>query len=244
MGNKTVVLSMLLAVSLLFNVVAFVRLSDNEPPKAPVPAPEARTSTPAPPVVEVSPSTAAAPASLPAKDVVPATAPAKSKPPAAPNPTLTTAQNDPKVREVLQAGEQFGAFWRDLDKLFKAKTRLEEAKYSGAVTAATADFLELSDPSRAQFEEAAKSAAAAYAQARKEYDAAKQALPPKDKSNAAAYAAYQQQKDVIDARFQTQVKAAVDSLKPYLSTDNAKHQEFTMNAEKWLRNLAPKPSQP
>lgn len=42
-------------------------------------------------------------------------------------------------------------------------------------------------------------------------------------------------------RYQTQVKAAVDSLRPYLSATDARHQEFLSNADKWLRTLAPRP---
>ena len=237
MNTRTAILSILLAASLLFNVVAFARLSDDEPAKAP--APEPRASRPAERPEEPAPlpaAASAAPALL--KDVgAPAVpAPVKTKASA----VLAAAQADPKVREVLLAGEQFGAFWRDLDKVFKARGRLEETKYAGAVTSATADFLELGEPGRAQFEEAAKAAAARYGEARKEHDAAKQTLPPKDKSNASAYAAYQQQKEVVDARFQAQVKGAIDTLKPYLSPSDARHQEFLASAEKWLKNLAPR----
>src|SRR6185369_16361217 len=135
-------------------------------------------------------------------------------------------RNDPKVREVLQANEAYGAFWKDIDRLSKVRSKFDEPKYQQTVTTATSDFLELGDPARAQFEEAARIAATNYAQAKKEYEAAKTALPPKDKSNPTAVAAYQQQKDALDLRYQTQVKAAVDSLRPYLNPADARHQEF------------------
>ncbi|MBI3857300.1 MAG: hypothetical protein HY293_16560 [Planctomycetes bacterium] len=247
MKTAPVILGMLLAVSLLFNVVAFVRLKENDAPapsaRKPV-APDARPAIPAPPVE--SPAAPAAAVAPPVRENAPVTAAAPGGKTATPLSPIQTAslRNDPKVREVLQAGESFNVFWRDLDRVVKARSRFEEPKYVQTVTTATSDFLELGDPNRAQFEEASKIAAANYAQAKKEHDAAKAALPPKDKANPTSFAAYEQQKDAIDLRFQTQVKSAVDSLKPYLNLNDARHQEFVMSAERWLRNLAPKPAKP
>src|SRR6185436_5820776 len=135
----------------------------------------------------------------------PAGKPAAKAAPSGPPLTQASLRNDPKVREVLQANEAYGAFWRDIDRLSKVRSKFDEPKYQQTVTTATSDFLELGDPARAQFEEAARIAAANTAQAKKEYEAAKTALPPKDKSNPTSYAAYQQQKDALDLRYQTQV---------------------------------------
>jgi len=245
MKSLPMILGMLLSVSVLFNVVAFVRLADNDAPVATAkatPAPEppkaARASESALDDLLAANSPAAA---VPVRE---AAVPAKSAGKSAPSgPTLTQAslRNDPKVREVLQANEAYGAFWKDIDRLSKVRGKFDEPKYQQSVLTATEEFLELGDPNRAQFEEAAKIAANNYALAKKEYDAAKAALPPKDKANPTTYAAYQQQKDAIDVRYQTQIKAAVDSLKPYLNTNDARTAEFLSNADKWLRTLAPKP---
>jgi hypothetical protein len=242
MKGLPVVLGIALAVSVLFNVVTFVRLSDDDAPVMPAKAPDTRKPMAAESAVEAV--LAAAPAEIaPAREAAPAAAgnPAAKATPSGPTLTQASLRNDPKVREVLQANEAYGAFWRDIDRLSKVRSKFDEPKYQQTVTAATSDFLELGDPARAQFEEAARLAATSYAQAKKEYEAAKTALPPKDKSNPTAYAAYQQQKDALDVRYQTQVKAAVDSLRPYLNAADARHQEFLSNADKWLRTLAPRP---
>jgi len=241
-----VLLGIALAVSVLFNVVAFVRLSDDDAPVTPARPPVASDARKAPAAESaVDAVLAAAPveAAVPAREAPTATAakPAGKNGPTGPTLTQPSLRNDPKVREVLQANEAYGAFWRDIDRLSKVRGKFDEAKYQQTVTTATSDFLELGDPARAQFEEAARIAANSTAQAKNEYEAAKSALPPKDKSNPTTYAAYQQQKDALDARYQTQVKAAVDSLRPYLNAADARHQEFLSNADKWLRTLAPKP---
>jgi hypothetical protein len=242
MRGLPVVLGIALAMSVLFNVVAFVRLSDDDAPAIPAKSPETRKPTAAESAVEAV--QAAAPVEIaPAREAAsaPAAKPAGKAAPAGPTLTQTSLRNDPKVREVLQANEAYGAFWRDIDRLSKVRSKFDEPKYQQTVTTAASDFLELGDPARAQFEEAARIAATNYAQARKEYEAAKTALPPKDKSNPTAYAAYQQQKDALDLHYQTQVKAAVDSLRPYLNLGDARHQEFLSNADKWLRTLALRP---
>ena len=246
MKNLPVILGMLLAVSVLFNVVAFVRMTEDEAPaaapvKASAPA-EVRKPAPSEPSLAERPAESAAPGreSAPLSSAL---ATAKAAPP---GPALTqpSLRNDPKVREVLQANEAYGAFWKDIDRLSKVRSKFDEAKYQQSVLAATEDFLQLGDPARAQFDEAARIAANGVARTKKEHDAAKGALPPKDKNNPAALAAYEQQKDALDLRAQAQVRAAVDSLKPYLNSSDARHQEFLSNAEKWLRALAPKPAKP
>lgn len=244
MKSLPVILGMLLAVSLLFNVVAFVRLGEDPPAVAPARTPEARRAVPAERPAEIAPVAAAPerPAS-PGVEAAPApVVPSAGKAPAPLSLTTPSLRNDPKVREVLQANESFNAFWKDLDKVYKVRNKFDEAKYTQAVMTATTDFLELGDPNRAQFEEAARVAAGSYAQVRREHDAARAALPQKDKSNPTSLAAYEQQKDAIDLRTQSQVKSVVDTLRPYLNASDARHQEFLQNADKWLRNLAPKPA--
>ena len=247
MKTLPVVLGAALALSLLFNVVAFVRLSDADAPVTPARTPNASEAKKAPAsesalesVLAVTPVDS--PASANAAAAMPAARPAaKGAPSSGPALTQASLRNDPKVREVLQANEAYGAFWKDIDRLSKVRGKFDEPKYQQTVMTATEEFLELGDPNRAQFEEAAKAAAGSYAQAKRVHDAAKAALPPKDKSNPTALAAYEQQKDALDLRYQTQIKSAVDSLKPYLNLSDARHQEFLSNADKWLRTLAPKP---
>jgi hypothetical protein len=245
MKGLPILLGIALAVSVLFNVVAFVRLSDEDAPGLPTKATamDLRKPTAVQSAVEAVLPAAPAEAVVPAREASPVVAatPAGKSAPSGPALPLTSLRNDPQVREVLQANEAYGAFWKDIDRLSKVRGKFDEPKYQQTVATATSDFLELGDPARGQFEEASRVAAANYAQAKREYDAAKAALPPKDKSNPTGYAAYQQQKDVIDVRYQTQVKAAVDSLRPYLSATDARHQEFLSNADKWLRTLAPRP---
>lgn len=167
---------------------------------------------------------------------------AKSRSTVVPPPSFV--RNDPKVSEVLDAQDSYSAYWKDLDRVFKARSKFDESKYVQTVLAATVDYLELPENGRVAFSQAAQSAAVGVAQARKDYDAARKALPPKDKANPATYTAYQQQKDGIDARYQEQVKVAVESLKVALDPNRPRHAEFASNAEKWLRNIAPRPSQP
>jgi hypothetical protein len=247
MKGLPVLLGIALAVSVLFNVIAFVRLSDDDAPVTPT-KPSAPIDARKPMAVQsaaeaVLPSSPAE-AAAPAREAAPVAAatPAGKSAPSGAALTQPSLRNDPKVREILQANEAYGAFWKDIDRLSKVRGKFDEPKYQQTVATATSDFLELGDPARGQFEEAARIAAGTYALARKEYDAAKAGLPPKDKSNPTAYAAYQQQKDALDLRYQTQVKAAVDSLKPYLDASDARHQEFLSNADKWLRTLAPRPA--
>ena len=235
-----VLLGIALAVSALFNVVAFVRLSDDDAPVTPTRPPAAIKPTAMQSAVDAVLPSAPAESVAPAREVSPAI-PAAKPAPSGPALTQTSLRNDPKVREVLQANEAYGVFWKDIDRLSKVRGKFDEPKYQQTVATATSDFLDLGDPARGQFEEAARIAANNYARARTEYDAAKAGLPPKDKSNPTTYAAYQQQKDALDLRYQTQVKAAVDSLKPYLNASDARHQEFLSNADKWLRTLAPRP---
>jgi len=246
MKTLPVVLGAALAVSLLFNVVAFVRLSDDDAPATPARAPIASESRKAPAAESaVDALLGAVPVESPApareSAAAPAVRPAAKGAPSGPALTQASLRNDPKVREVLQANEAYGAFWKDIDRLSKVRSKFDEPKYQQTVLTASEEFLELGDPNRTQFEEASKAAANATAQAKREYEAAKSALPPKDKSNPTSFAAYEQQKDALDLRYQSQIKAAVDSLKPYLNLSDARHQEFLSNADKWLRTLAPKP---
>ena len=236
-------LGIALAVSLLFNMVLLGRLRDEE---------DLRTTlqtAPRPSRSEASVELGRpleAPEPLPtirgAPLVVPAASTAKSP---APAPAASSiVRNDPKVQEVLDAQDSFSAFWKDLDRVVKARARFDEAKYVQTVLTSTMDFLELPPSVRAPFSQAAQAAASAAAMARKDYDAARKALPPKDKSNAAAYADYQQRKDAVDLRYQTLMKTAVDGLRVHLDPNRPRHAEFASNSEKWIRNLAPRPTQP
>ncbi|HYE99428.1 MAG TPA: hypothetical protein VEJ18_10985, partial [Planctomycetota bacterium] len=204
MKTSTAVLGGLLAVSLLFNLADLTRLKAPERiPPTPAPAP-ARPSAPrpAPPAVAAVPSLDPAPA--PVTAVV---APAAPSP--APAPTAYGAiTSDPEVMAVLEAQEEHGRLWKDLDRVFKARDRLDEAKFLGTVMEATTEFLRLPAPQRPLFAQTARAAAEEMARARADHEAAKQGLPPKDKSNAAAYEAYRLQKDVLDRRLGERSRAA------------------------------------
>jgi len=238
-----VVMGILLLISLLFNVVALVRLKEAEAERHPA-APSSRLSqqpASSSPRAETGPAEAL-PYSRPA---VPAAAPApvvkSSGSVVSPVSPTSSVRSDPKVAAVLEAQDSFNAFWKDLDRVFKARSKFEEPKYLETVLATTEDYLEIPESGRAGFSQAANAAAANVALARKNYDAARKALPPKDKTNPTAYAAYQEQKAAVDTHYQEQVKAAVDGLKVTLDAGRPRHAEFASNAEKWLRNLAPRP---
>jgi len=250
MKTGTVILAAALGVSVLFNLVAFARLRDRDEPKSaassgtPRLAREERTA-PAPPE-ERGFSTAPAPAVREAESFPGAPAPQKSgsKKSGSDPLTLPSVRNDPQVLGVLEAQEEFGVFWKDLDRIFKARSKFDEAKYVQTVLTATEDFLLLPEASRPAFREAVKSATAGLGNVRRDYDAAKKALPPKDKSNAQAYAVYQQQKDGLDLRYNEQTRAVLDGVKAHMDLKQPRHAELASNLEKYLRNLMPKPTQP
>ncbi len=227
MSRASVVLGVLLAASLLCNAVSVVRLSREASPSparaGAGPAPGPRGANPA---ESVPPASMSGPVSEPP-------GPRTSRPPAA-------VVNDPQVLEVLEAQESFRALWKELDRVFKARSRLEEGRYLEAVFSATTHYLQLAEPARSQFTQAAREASQAFANARKERDAVRKTLPPKDKADPQAYAAYQQQKDAIDARYDGQIKGAVDGLRLRLDAGRPRHTEFLANADKWLKNVAPK----
>src|SRR5262245_18287683 len=163
MKSLPVILGMLLAVSVLFNVVAFVRMADDDAPAVPARtpvAPEVRKAPRAESALDDLLAAKAPEVAAPTREAAaPPVAPrAGGKPAPASGPSLTQAslRNDPKVREVLQANEAYGAFWKDIDRLSKVRSKFDEPKYQQTVMTATTDFLELGDPNRAQFEEAAK----------------------------------------------------------------------------------------
>jgi hypothetical protein len=247
MKMEAIVLRTLLGLSLLFNAVAFVRLRGREEvgPAAPAPAPrprapEARPSgddreSPSPGFVPASIPEAAAP-SAPA---VPGAVPSARSASAAPG-SIPAVRNDPQVRGVLEAQEDFGVFWKDLDRLFKARSKFDEAKYSQTVLAAVGDFLNLSPTSRGAFAGAVTSAASALAEAARQHDAAKNALPPKDKTNLAVYAAYQEQKAAVDLQYKERTRIATEGVKAHLDLAQPRHAELASNLEKLLKNLAPR----
>ncbi len=229
MKRSTAVLGALLALSLLFNAVAFVRLQETPPPVAPPPAPR-------PPRTEVPTSAAPIPAvSMPVARPADPLVVVSPPPPAKPN-----VVKDPQVLDVLEAQDDFGILWKELDRVFKARGKLDEAAYAQTVLTAVGEFLGMSTASRAAFAEALQAGAASLAAARAEHQAAKDALPPKDKSNVASLAVYQQQKDAIDLRYQERAKAAIDGVKSHLDLRQPRHAELAGNLEKLLRNLAPR----
>ncbi len=233
MNRGYVVLGGLLGLSLLVNAVCIVRLNRPEAPPAARPSvakggEEARQDPSVPKATEAPATTpTGAPSETP-----PAKAPAKPG-------TGPSFVNDPKVREVLDAQDLFGAYWKDLDRVFKARDRLDDASYIKTILAATGDYLELNDAQRAQFADAAQTAVQALATARKEYEDGRKALPPKgDKNDAAARAAYDEQRNALDARYDQRFADVVTNLKTPLEPGRARHAEFIAHMDKWLKNLA------
>ncbi len=214
---------------MLFNAVAFQRLSAREASAAreatSKPSDGSAQAAPAPRIEDAPPVVGEAPAPGPS----PVKTPTSASPP---------LERDPKLMEILDAQDAFSAFWKQLDRVFKARDKLDEARYFQTVVASTADYLELQEPARSQFAVAAQAASRSAGDARRERDAAQKALPKKDKTDP-AYAAYQQQRDAIDARYVEQVKAAVDAVRPSVDAARPRHMEFMSNAGRWLRNLAP-----
>lgn len=237
-----VTVCILLACSVLLNVIVLLRPQDPTPAPRGAPAPAAETR-PVPRGEVAGPAVAeeypwAEPVRRPAASV-----PAEGGGKAAPAPKGPSVRDDPAVAAVIDAQEKFNAFWKDLDQLFKAKSRLDDAKFLQAALSTTMDFLELQDAARPRFVEATRSGIAALQMARKDFDDARKALPPKDKTNPAATALYDQQKNAIDDQYKAQSKAAVDGLKSLLDAGRPRHAEFGSNAERWLRNLVPRPPQ-
>jgi hypothetical protein len=229
--------------SLLFNAVALLRSSSEPPQRAPAFRFEPAVSRPLPARAAAEPE---APSWSPAAEA----APARPEPQVRASKTAESAtapaggtsyvKLDPKVAGVLDAQEKFGKFWKDLDRVIKAKDRLEPETYFQAVSQATTEFLELSEAQRGGFVTATRAAIDSMAQARRERDQSRALLPPKDKNNSATYAVYQQQKDAVDARYQAQNQAAVELLKGQLDPRNPRHSEFLQKADSWVRNLVPK----
>jgi hypothetical protein len=244
--NATIALVVLLFCSVLFNVVALVRMSDS-----PRPEPAGRLSAaakPAPPAepewgpqgTDYRPPAEPAPRALapradsgaPPVEVVPLAA---SK--------VGSIRTDPRVAGVIDAQEKFGIFWKDLDKVFKARDRLEPEPYFQTVTQGTMDFLEIPEYQRGAFVSSTRAAVDAMARARREHAEARKLLPPKVKGDPAASAAYDQQKNAIDARYDAQAKSAMDMLGGNLDPKKPRHAEFIARSDNWLRYLVPK-SQP
>lgn len=233
MKNSTAILGALLALSLLFNAVAFVRLQEAPPaPVAPPPVPRPVRAELPTPSSDAPVYATPAPAARPAEPPLVAAAPA-------PTPKANVVK-DPQVLGVLEAQDDFGVLWKELDRVFKARGKLDETAYAQTVFSALGEFLGMSTSARAAFAEALQAGAASLAAARAEHQAAKDALPPKDKTNVASLAAYQQQKDAIDLRYQERSKAAVDGVKSHLDLRQPRHAELAGNLERVLRNLAPR----
>lgn len=235
MKTSTAVLGGLLAVSVLFNLVALTRLRGTEK----VPAAPARPAAPRP---AASPAAVVrTPEPVPLADPTAVAPPAPDRPPPDPEPqAFSSITSDPQVMAVLEAQEEHGRLWKDLDRVFKARDRLEEAKFLGTVMDATTEFLRLPAPQRPLFAQTARGAAEEVGRARTDHEAAKQGLPPKDKSNPAAHELYKQQKDVLDRRLEERSRAAADVVKARLDLSDPRHAEFASRLDRWLRNLAPR----
>jgi hypothetical protein len=145
---------------------------------------------------------------------------------------------DPRVARIIDDEEDFRVFWQDLGKVFGVQEKLVPEEYVRIVVGGTAEFLGLQEPLRSQFFAQARAAVAEREQARKEYDEAKKALPPKDKSNAALYAAARQP---IDTAYQSKFKAAQDRVGALLDPSQVRHQEFAGKLSRWLKELEPIP---
>jgi hypothetical protein len=240
-------LAILLAVSALLNVIAFQRRNEPERPGAPAGRePRGESAAAAPDrsdqvlrelaalrreIAEIKgvpppPETAVAPA-----------APAAGPRPAAPA-LSPAAVDDPQVAEVLSEQEHFRTFWRDLDRVFNARGKIDEGKYFDTVLDVTLDYLGLPESARPRFTETARISAAELARLRKDHDDARRALPQKDKDNAAAVDA---QKRELDLRLKEQSKAAVDRVRLQLDPAQVRHTEFSGRIDRWLREIAPKP---
>jgi hypothetical protein len=234
MKAGTVALALALGMSLLANVALLARLREEPPPPAPRPPERVRPAAAAPVTEVVVVREESAPAAVAASPAAP--------PPARPAPVaLAAVQADPQVLGVIRAQEEFGAFWKDLDRVFKARAKVEEERYAQSVIGSVLDFLNLPAGSRPAFDQALRDGSLRLADIRKEHDLAKQALPPKDKTNPAAQAAYQQQKDALDLRRDERTKAVVDGVKLHMDLKDPRHAELAGNLEKLLRNLAPRP---
>lgn len=229
--------------SLLFNAVALLRSAEppSRPPALrldsaaarPAPAkahaePDAPSWSPPPEAARSEPEVRVSKKAMPAES---GTVPAGGG---------SYVKLDPKVAGVLEAQEKFGKFWKDLDKVIKAKDRLDGETYFQAVSQSTMDFLELSEAQRGGFVSATRASVESMVHARRERDQARALLPPKDKNNPATYALYQQQKDAVDARYKAQNQAAVELLKGQLDPRSPRHAEFVQRADGWVRDLVPK----
>jgi hypothetical protein len=241
-------LGLLLAVSLLLNVVAFTRMNGARSERSSA----SPTASPAAP----APARPAAPASADARldqvllelaqlrrevarlsggaSPAPVTAAAPGSGAPADAPTLTF--DDPQVARVIQEQSEWRSFWRQLDRVFDARSQLDETVYQKSVFDATTDFLGLQEPARAQFVQSAKLAAVDLARVRREYDEARNALP----SRTADPQGYETQRRQLDLRYRDQLKAVVDRVRVYLDPAQTRHSEFSDQAYDWLRKLGPR----
>lgn len=242
-----VTLGICLAVSALLNFVAFQRMGEPSRPAA-VAAPSAReprgeaVSLPADRADQVLRELAALRREVAEMKGLPpppeAAAPGAARPVSAPAATGSATFDDPQVAEVLSEQEHFRAFWRDLDRVFNARGKIDETKYFDTVLDVTLDYLGVADPLRVRFSETARVSAADLARVRKEYDDARRALPPRDKDNAATVDA---QRREMDARFRDMALAVTDRVKGQLDVKQPRHAEFASRIDRWLREIAPKP---
>ncbi len=238
-----VTVCMLLGCSVMVNLIVIFRPREEAPTPRNAPALAAEARPAAPGEAPVPMAYADRSRSEPVRRTAEA-APAEFRPGAVSAPKGGSVKDDPAVAAVIEAQDSFGAFWKDLERLFKAKSRLDDAKVFETALGTTMDFLELPAGSRPRFFESARAGVALIAQARREYEAGRKAIPPRDKSNPASVALYDQQKNAVDDRYQEQVRVAVEGVKSNLDASRPRHVEFGGAAEKWLKSLVPKGAQP
>jgi hypothetical protein len=235
MNRATVIVSVLLGLSVAMNVGLIARS-----PRLPDPPPPLIVKKSHHSKSHAAPVDESAPASLasPAREVSPAPVAqsvAETATPPGP-PRVLPSRLDPRVARILDDEEDFRVFWQDLGKVFGIQEKLAPEEYLRIVVGGSAEFLGLQEPQRSQFFEQTRAAIAEREQARKEYDSAKKALPPKDKNNAAVYAAARQP---IDTAYQSKLKAAQDRVGALLDPNQVRHQEFAGKLSKWLKELEP-----
>ena len=231
-------LGILLLASLLGNVILITRSED--PPDARKTPPPVRSA--ANPSAERERSPVPGPVE---KDVLP---PDESTPAVKPEPrTNSTAAfssgvlEDPVVAGVVQAQEDFKAFWKDMERLADARKRLEYDRYFSASIEATQKFLGLSEPLRSKFGRQIRTAVAGLARARADYERAKEFYPPYDKKDPASYQLYKQQRDANKDRYQRAEDAAVEGVISLLDRNLPRHVEFASSSkvDNWLEDLFP-----
>lgn len=144
-------------------------------------------------------------------------------------PTLL-GSTSPRLAELLGQGNRNQQFWKDLETLSEARDSMSEEEYRQFLLSASADFLELAEPARSQFVEAARAAATELERARREHTEALKALP-KAEMNPKGF-------EESWAKLAEAEKRAKAQVKPFLSSDQPRHKHFRKNLDQWFSHLA------